>query len=300
MFDYNISGIQQIGIGVEDLEVACSWYAKHFGMDLPIFKDEAEAALMSQFTGGKVHTRKAVLTMNLQGGGGFEVWQFTSRKPAAAKNTIHEGDLGISHIHLRAKNIEEAYQYFSKLRQVKLKEIETNNLAKKWFELTDPFNNKFKIIEDDFQFISTESVTGGVMGATIGVSDIDKALVIYQNAMQYDTILKETDSDKLATTWIAPTKSKASAFSELLGPTKLELVCAKAEKRISIYNNRFWGDLGFIHICFDVQRMNQLRKKAAEINFPFKVDSENSFDMGEAAGQFAYIQDEDETLIELV
>ena len=36
MFDYNISGIQQVGIGVTDAYKAFAWYGKHFGMDLPI------------------------------------------------------------------------------------------------------------------------------------------------------------------------------------------------------------------------------------------------------------------------
>ena len=34
--------------------------------------------------------------------------------------------------------------------------------------------------------------------------------------------------------------------------------------------------------------------------YPFTVDSANSFDMGEAAGRFAYIEDADGTLIEFV
>ena len=63
---------------------------------------------------------------------------------------------------------------------------------------------------------------------------------------------------------------------------------------------RFWGDLGFIHLCFDVQDMDGLRKKAEAGNHPFTVDSANSFDMGEAAGHFSYIEDPDGTLIEFV
>ncbi|MEQ9415318.1 MAG: VOC family protein, partial [Cyclobacteriaceae bacterium] len=35
-------------------------------------------------------------------------------------------------------------------------------------------------------------------------------------------------------------------------------------------------------------------------NFPFTVDSSNSFDMGKAAGHFTYCEDPDGTLIEFV
>lgn len=300
MFDYNISGIQQIGIGVENLDVAWSWYAKHFGMDLPIFNDEAEASLMGQFTGNKIHARRAVLAMNLQGGGGFEIWQYTSRKPVTANCEVTEGDLGISHIHMRTEDAERAFNYFLSLENVELGEISKNLLGKKWFELRDPFGNKFKIIEDDYCFLKTKAVVGGVMGATIGVSDINSGSKVYQEGMNYGRTAVENLTSDFQRKWLLPTNRKVSAFSHLLGPTQLEIVCDTKKNRKPIFENRFWGDIGYIHICFDVQRMNQLRKKSADLGFPFLVDSENSFDMGEAAGQFAYIQDQDKTLIELV
>ena len=300
MFKYNISGIQQIGIGVADLDLAWKWYAKHFGMDLPIFNDEAEAKLMAQFTGGKIQSRKAVLAMNLQGGGGFEVWQFTSRTPKSAEREIFEGDLGISHVHMRTRNAAKALAYFLKLDEVEVSDIRKNSLDRNWFELKDPFNNKFKIIEDDYCFMKTKAFVGGVMGATIGVSNFDSALKVYQNGMQYDSIVAEDSNYSIERKWLKSTKNKTSAFSELLGPTHLELVLDSKNKREPIYKTRLWGDLGFIHICFDVQQMKALRIKTEELGFPFKVDSENSFDMGEAAGQFGYIQDQDNTLIELV
>lgn len=300
MFDYNISGIQQIGIGVNNLEEAWAWYSKHFGMDLPIFNDEAEAKLMLEYTGKKVQKRKAVLAMNLQGGGGFEVWQFTSRKGEARMEPVKEGDLGITHVHMRTHNAEKALAYFSALTNVTTSDLSINALGKKWFELKDPFENHFKIIEDDYCFMSTGAITGGVMGATIGVSDLEKGKMIYQKGMQYDQIVGEEKSSDIKRVWIKPSNAQPSAFSSLLGPTQLELVCDTTTKREAIFKNRFWGDLGFIHICFDVQRMHQLREFAKELNHPFTVDSENSFDMGEAAGQFAYIEDSDKTLIELV
>ena len=67
-----------------------------------------------------------------------------------------------------------------------------------------------------------------------------------------------------------------------------------------IFEGRLWGDLGFIHLCFDVVGMDALRETCAEAGFPFTVDSSSSFDMGEAAGHFAYVEDPDGTLIEFV
>jgi hypothetical protein len=46
--------------------------------------------------------------------------------------------------------------------------------------------------------------------------------------------------------------------------------------------------------------MDQLREEVRSKGFPFTVDSGDSFDMGEAAGHFAYISDPDGTPIEFV
>ena len=90
------------------------------------------------------------------------------------------------------------------------------------------------------------------------------------------------------------------AFSRLLGATEIELVQSKTIKPRKIFESRNWGDLGYIHLCFDVRSMKALEKYCAEKGFGFTVDSSQSFDMGKAAGQFAYVEDPDAALIELI
>ena len=46
--------------------------------------------------------------------------------------------------------------------------------------------------------------------------------------------------------------------------------------------------------------MQALKKHCAEKGHPFTVESNPDFDMGDAAGQFAYNEDPDGTLIEFV
>ncbi|MCY7293718.1 MAG: hypothetical protein LH615_16190, partial [Ferruginibacter sp.] len=48
----------------------------------------------------------------------------------------------------------------------------------------------------------------------------------------------------------------------------------------------FWGDCGFIHLCFDVLNMDGLKGHALSFGIEFTVDSENSFEMENAAGRF--------------
>ena len=95
-------------------------------------------------------------------------------------------------------------------------------------------------------------------------------------------------------------KSRVGAFSRLLGDSQIELFQVKDRQAKGIFNDRFWGDLGFIHLCFDINGMEQLREKCNTFGHPFTIDSSQSFDMGEAAGHFSYIEDPDGTLIEFV
>lgn len=99
---------------------------------------------------------------------------------------------------------------------------------------------------------------------------------------------------------------RKGSFSRLFGQTYIELVQALDRTPRKIYEGRYWGDPEFIQVCFDMRNMKALEEKCANAGFPFTVDSNvkhsdgSSFDMGEAAGQFTYIEDPDGTLIEFV
>lgn len=93
------------------------------------------------------------------------------------------------------------------------------------------------------------------------------------------------------------------AFSGLLGTNTIELVQPLERTPAKIYEGRFWGDPGFIQICYDISGMDDLKKFCASKGHPFTVDScpdGERFDMGEASGRFSYIEDPDGTLIEFV
>ena len=110
-----ISGIQQVGVGVSNAEEAWVWYRKHFSMDVPVFKDAATAALMQRYTGGQPQERYAILAINMAGGGGFEIWQYTQRTPVPPAFTIHLGDLGIFAAKIKCRDVAEMYAYSKKI-----------------------------------------------------------------------------------------------------------------------------------------------------------------------------------------
>lgn len=316
MKEYLISGIQQIGIGVTNVDEAWKWYIDQFGMDCRIFEDEEPAKLMLPYTAGEPRKKHAVLALNLQSGGGFEIWQHTGRTPLNIKEEIVIGDLGIISCKIKAKNISETYSAYQKKNLNLLSEPFPDPSGKSTFFIRDPFGNLFQIIEADDWFMDEKKLTGGAYGVIIGVSDIEKARIIYSEILGYDEVVYDktgvfADLSKLPggdkechRVLLKRSKPFHGAFSKVFGQSVIELVSA-AKPGKKIYEGRLWGDPGFIHLCYDINGMDELKSYCAGKGFPFTVDSKkshegNSFDMGEAAGHFAYIEDPDGALIEFV
>lgn len=307
---YQINGIQQVGIGVTDVHKAWFWYRKAFSMDVPVFEDEATANLMTKYTNGIAESRHAVLALNMQGGGGFEIWQYTSRTPSATDFEILPGDLGIYGVKIRVRDINNAYKHLLDLGAEMLSPIEKTPNGVNAFFLRDPFSNVFQIVEAPDCFSENSSPTGGVLGVIIGVSDLEKSIPLYRDILgfsklnyQEEGVYPEFPGESVMykrALLSMPNKCNPGAFGGLLCPAEIELIEVKERQGRHIFKNRLWGDLGFIHCCLDVNGMNSLKKHAGEAGFPFTVDSQDSFDMGSASGHFGYLEDCDQTLIELV
>ncbi len=307
-----ISGIQQIGIGVRDAEAAWKWYRKYFNIDVPIFKDAASATLMTRYTADKVEQRYAILAMNMQGGGGLEIWQYTSKEPSASHFDLKLGDLGIFAIKIRTRDVVETHSFFKNEGLTLLTEPTAGPDGKLTFFLVDPFGNHFQMVESESWFLNNGDRTGGVAGCLIGVTSIKKALPLYKELLGYEVEVYESTGifadfsgvpggrQKIKRLLLESSRNRVGAFGKLLCTTQIELVKIKQGVPNKIFEQRNWGDLGFIHLCFDIRGMQDLKCLCEEHGFPFTVDSSNSFDMGKAAGHFAYCEDPDGTLIEFV
>jgi catechol 2,3-dioxygenase-like lactoylglutathione lyase family enzyme len=307
-----ISGIQQVGVGVSNAEEAWVWYRKHFSMDVPVFKDAATAALMQRYTGGQPQERYAILAINMAGGGGFEIWQYTQRTPVPPAFTVHLGDLGIFAAKIKCRDVAEMFAYSKKNNLSLLTELAVSPNGEQHFFVSDPYGNVFEIVEEKTWYKNRTDLTGGIGGCVIGVTDIDRSIKFYKNVLGYDQIVfDETGefndlkgltggSDSFRRVLLRHTAERTGGFSKLFGPSQIELVQVLNRTPKKIFENRYWGDLGFIHLCFDVNGMKALEQKCADLNYPFTVNSAESFDMGEAAGHFTYTEDPDGTLIEFV
>ena len=312
MNEYIISGIQQIGTGIPDLTRAFRWYRKKLGFDIRVFEDEGEAALMLPYTGGKPRARHAILALNLQGGGGLEVWQYKARKTQAPAFQVQLGDRGIFAARVKTRNVEEAFAFLGREEAELPGQITADPAGEQHFFVRDPFGLIFQITTGEGWFGGARHAIGGAAGCMIGTGDVQRARSFYEEILGYDRVLYDESGvfedlkalpggeGRFRRMLLDHTLPRKGAFTPVLGPTKIELIQALDRKPRQIFADRYWGDLGFIHLCFDISGMDELKRRCELFGTPFTVDSADSFDMGESAGRFAYVEDPDGTLIEFV
>ncbi len=310
---YIISGIQQLGVGNTNVQETFTWYRKVFGTDIKIFEEAAMAELMLPYTDNKPHARHAILAISMNGGGGFEIWQYTSRKAQNAQFTIQLGDIGIFAGKIKSFDIEKSFAHLKQFGAKMLTDITTSPDNRKHFYIQDLWGNTYEIIEEKKSWYMQKNFsTGGVLGAVIGVRNIEKSIGLYKTVLGFDTVISDTTS--VYTDWIGVegaskkmrrvilrnSKPREGSFGTLLGDNEIELVEAFDYSPKKIFENRLWGDCGFIHLCFDIKNMSALKVACEKAGQPFTIDGGAGFEMGEAAGHFTYIEDADGTLIEFV
>ncbi|MCB0705398.1 MAG: VOC family protein [Saprospiraceae bacterium] len=310
-----ISGIQQMGIGVTDVHEAWKWYRKHLEIDIKVFEEAATADLMLPYTAGTPKSRHAILTLSRAGGGGLEIWQHTDHTPTYPNFQPQLGDLGLFILKIKCRDINKAFAQFQKAGLELIGQPAADPAGKQHFFLKDPYGNILQLVPAT-EFFRKEPVNGGVYGSIIGVSDIEKARTVYSDILGYDEVVYDEPGifddlngipggkNQVRRVLLRHSQARAGAFSRMLGPTEIELVQATTYQPKKIYEGRLWGDPGFIHLCFDIVGMDKMRALCAAKGHPFTIDSETArggaFDMGEAAGNFSYIEDPDGTLIEFV
>lgn len=307
-----ICGIQQVGIGVADVIEAWKWYYDNFGYEVKIVDAEGVAERMLPYTGGKPQPRRAIMAFNIRGGGGFEIWQPKGRELNYLKEPLRLGDYGILVAKLKTANIQNAYDTFKRKGLNVITTISETPIGYKHFFMKDPYGNLFEIEEDNYVFIKEKKTTGGANGVTIGVSDIDRSIDFYAKLLDYDKVaydhtdffsdLKGVSGGENALRRVILERSKPieGPLSRVMGTSHIELVQNLDEPGRQLRDGRYWGDPGFIHLCFDVRNMDAIKEQTEALGHPFVCDSGVDFDMGDANGHFTYVEDPDGTLIEFV
>lgn len=315
MENFNISGIQQIGVGTVDFRKSWDWFIGMFGFDVRILEDDTVAERMLPYTGNMPQKRHACIAVNLNGGGGLEIWQYSERKPKPAEFIVAAGDSGIFAAKVKCRDVS-AFHTELKAKWQDCGDVCRTPDGTPCFYVKDLYGNMFQIVERKDTFIRQKTLTGGIAGAMIGVSDMDASVRFYSEVLGYDKVVYDrtgTFADliflpgggdqRYRRVLLGHGSGAKGAFSGLMGDNVVELVQALDRTPRKIYGGRYWGDPGFIQICYDVTGMNALGRFCAAKGHPFTVDScpdGEVFDMGDASGRFTYIEDPDGTLIEFV
>ena len=311
--EYTIHGIQHLGVGVPEHASSWKWYRRYFGLDIPLFNDEANADLMKIYTNDRVISKRAAMVLNLKGGCAMEVVCPTTVKAKSADVDHQLGDLGIFIGWVKSPDVRATFAYYQENNVELLSQVTSMPNGWETFYLKDPNGLIFQIIPDSDTYTNSKHVTGGTAGCSIGVSDIDKALAFY-GALGYDLILYDRDDEfqdwnalpggksQFRRVLLKQSRPSGGGFSKLTGNTYIELVKDLSNRRaIKIYENRIWGDTGFIHLGFDIRNMKALGQRLEQMGHGFTCDTKNVLSMGDSTKvHCTYTEDPDGTLIELI
>lgn len=309
-------GIQQVGVGVHNLALMRDFYAFVLGFDTPLFCEEGRADLMSAYTGGRGWNRKAMLLANLHGGAALELWQHTEHLHVPAESEVGLDNCGILCACVRCRDIVNARNRLFNAGY-EITRIAEDNLGIARCYIKDPEHNWIGLVETSDGWLKKKAYSiGGVCSVIIGVSDIQQSMHFYSKICGYNIVLYDEvgtfaefeafqGQQKIRRVLLKSSKGRQGAFAHLLQSSTIELIQACERQQGHVYENyeeRFWGDPGFIHVCFDVKNMDGLHNHIKVHGSPFVVDSGSSevFSMEEASGRFAYVEDADRTLIEFV
>jgi catechol 2,3-dioxygenase-like lactoylglutathione lyase family enzyme len=178
--------------------------------------------------------------------------------------------------------------------------------------LQDPYGNQLQLVPDNSWFKKKANHTGGVLGTIIGVSNMEESLKLYRDVLGINEVVYDESGifedfkslkggdRKIRRVLLKKTQQAQGGFYKLFGNIEIELVQLLEEQGVNIMQNRSWGDLGYIHLCFDTLDMEAFKTKAAAAGYPFTVDSGSTFKMSDAGGRFSYIADPDGALLEFV
>ncbi|MCQ2250254.1 MAG: VOC family protein [Bacteroidales bacterium] len=322
---FQICGIQQLGVGVKEVYPAWDWYRENFGQDVLLSDAPGEAALMQPYTNHQPQSRHTIMAFNMQGGGGLEIWQYTSREPKEAPFKLMLGDLGTYIGKLKTQHAAAAYIAIKdKQPELLMSGFGKNMAGADHFFVKDPYGNLYEVVECAEVFSDTKSKIGGVYGAVVGVSQMERSIAFYKDILGYDTVVYDkTDvfedfanlpggNDKYRRVLLAHSQKRKGPFSNFFGASQIELVqlveSERVPRKIYDFKEHLWGDPGFIQICYDIRNMKELKEYCESKGCPFTCDSNPEaysseaqiFDMGGASGHFTYIEDPDGNLIEFV
>ena len=154
---------------------------------------------------------------------------------------------------IKSRDVEAAFKQFQKPKSEYCWRIKRNIDGHKTFYLKDPYGNLYQVVHDEYIFKDEGRLTAGVVGATIGVTDIERSMTVYRDILGYDTILSDetgvfpdfeglpSGKGRFRRRLLTHSKPRKGSFSELFGQSTIELVQALEWIPKKLYEGRYWG-----------------------------------------------------------
>jgi catechol 2,3-dioxygenase-like lactoylglutathione lyase family enzyme len=209
-------------------------------------------------------------------------------------------------------DIRKSHDFCKKNNAPGLTPIESDPSGNPTFYIEDPDQNIWQYVQGENWYTRGKHHSGGVVGCTTGVSDIDKALKLYAGILGFDQVIYDrtgvfddwkklpAGTERYRRVLLTQSAQPGGGFARVTGRTCIELVQALDRKPDFIFENRIWGDTGFAHIGFDVKGMKALGEDLKAAGYPFTCDSNDALSMGNTKVHCTYIHDDDRTLIEMI
>ena len=306
-----INGLQHIGVAVQNMDLSLPFYRKFFGLDIPFFDSVQPAPLMDVYTNNSTITKRASMIMNLQGGCAIEVIRPTSFEPKPAMHAA-VGDLGICITQVKCKDIRASHAFCTQHQAPGLTEISTDPIGRATFYMQDLDGLHWQFIESNQWYTQNKHHSGGVIGCSVGVSNMEDALGLYAGILGFDRVLHDSSTSfgdwvrlphgqqRYRRVILTQSAQPGGGFAKITGTNYIELVQALDRKPAYLFEDRIWGDSMFAHIGFDVKGMKALGEDLKKAGYPFTCDSNDALSMGQTKVHCTYIHDKDRTLIEMI
>ncbi len=308
-----INGIQHIGLAVNDMDASLKFYRRILGMDIAFFFSLAAAPLMDIYTRNETITKRASMILNLQGGCTMEVIRPTTFEPVRANFDVLTGDIGITCSQVKSKDIQASYDFCKKENVKLLSDLVKDPLGNPTFYIEDLEGNQFQFVEGSQWYTNSGHHCAGLVGCSIGVSDLDKSFELYKTILGYDKVVYDETGvfedwkgvlpggdQKYRRVKLTQSNQPGGGFAKVLGSTYVELIQPLEREPNYIFKDRIWADSGFVHLGFDVKGMAALGEDLNQKGFGFTCDSNDALDMGNTKVHCVYIDDPDKTWLELI
>jgi len=294
------------------MDTALRFYRKFFGLDIPFFDSVQPAPLMDIYTRNTTITKRASMVVNLQGGCAIEVIRPTSFDPVKAIQPIQMGDLGVFITQVKCKSLSASHRFCKEQGASGVTSIQMDPNGRETFYIQDLDGNHWQFLQGDSWYTNSGHHSGGVIGCTTGVSNMDAALKLYGELLGFDEVIYDKTANfsdwnelpsgdqRFRRVLLSQSNQPGGGFARVTGKTYIELVQALERSPTYIFEDRIWGDTGFAHIGFDVKGMKALGVDLAAAGYGFTCDSRNALSMGNTKVHCTYIHDDDRTLIEMI